>query len=279
VQTAVDQILEYVSYGAEALFFDDSVFWAGDIDRMYDFCVALAAVKSKAIAGKGEFHWLQGAADRQRLAQLQWGAQLTFEFVATLKSESTTLKILNAMKDAGCTYIYFGLESMAPSIMAKIHKNLHGKDEISWQHKAQTALELLKKVGIRAGVSVLFGLDGETRETIEVTVEAVAQLIQDGLIYIASPNICTYHPITKLTRLHNMESRLDYVTPNVTAGPPYGYFEEAFPGVVSKELSEEDIWYVHFQTRERWGQKRNVNPMQPTVIPAAPAWTTQTAKS
>jgi radical SAM superfamily enzyme YgiQ (UPF0313 family) len=279
VQTALDQISEYVSYGAEALFFDDSVFWAGDIDRMYDFCIALAAVKSKAMAGKGEFHWLQEAADLQRLARLQWGAQLTFEFVATLKSESTTLKILNAMKDAGCTYIYFGLESMAPSIMAKIHKNLHGKHDISWQHKARTALELLKKVGIRAGVSVLFGLDGETRETIEVTVEAVARLIQDGLIYITSPNICTYHPVTKLTRLHNMESQLDYVTPNVTAGPPYVYFEEAFPGVVSKELTEEDIWYIHFQTQERWGQSRNVNPMQPTVIPAVPAWATLSGQS
>jgi radical SAM superfamily enzyme YgiQ (UPF0313 family) len=272
VQIALDQILEYASYGAESLFFDDSVFWAGDINRMYDFCVALAAVKSKVMVGKGEFHWLQGPADRQRLAGLQWGAQLTFEFVATLKSESTTLKILNAMKDAGCTYIYFGLESMAPSIMAKVHKNLHGKHEISWQHKARIALEMLKKVGIRAGVSVLFGLDGETRETIEDTIDAVERLIQDGLIYIVSPNICTYHPITKLTRLHNMGDHLDYVTPNVTTGPPYVYFEEAFPGVVSKELTEEDIWYIHFQTWERWGQSRNVNPMQPTVIPAAPAW-------
>jgi radical SAM superfamily enzyme YgiQ (UPF0313 family) len=272
VQTALDQILEYVSYGAEALFFDDSVFWAGDINRMYDFCVALATVKSKARAGKGKFRWLQGAADRQRLIRLQWGAQLTFEFVTTLKSESTTLKILNAMKDAGCTYIYFGLESMAPSIMAKIHKNLRGKNEITWQHKARTALEQLKKVGIRAGVSVLFGLDGETRETIEDTINAVEQLIHDGLIFIVSPNICTYHPITKLTRLHNMKDQLDYVTPNVTTGPPYVYFEEAFPGVVSKELTEEDIWYIHFQTRERWGQNRNVNRMQPTVIPAAPAW-------
>ncbi len=279
VQTALDQILEYVSYGAEALFFDDSVFWAGDIDRMYDFCAALAALKSKAMAGKREFHWLQGSADRQRLVQLQWGAQLTFEFVATLKSESTTLKILNAMKDAGCTYIYFGLESMAPSIMAKIHKNLRGKREISWQEKARTALELLKKVGIRAGASVLFGLDGETRETIEDTIDTVEQLIHNGLIYIVSPNICTYHPITKLTHLHNMESRLDYVTPNVTIGPPYVYFEEAFPGVVSKELTEEDIWYIHFQTQERWGQNRNANPMQPTEIPAALTWDSPISQS
>lgn len=57
----------------------------------------------------------------------------------------------------------------------------------------RTALELLKKAGIRAACSVLFGLDGETRETIDETIQGVAQLIEDDLIYIG-PNIATYHP-------------------------------------------------------------------------------------
>jgi hypothetical protein len=32
-------------------------------------------------------------------------------------------------------------------------------------------------------------------------------------------------------------------------------------------LSEEQIWHIHEQTRERWGKKRNLNPMAPTTLP------------
>jgi hypothetical protein len=37
--------------------------------------------------------------------------------------------------------------------------------------------------------------------------------------------------------------------------------------VVSKNLSEEQIWHIHEQTRARWGVKRNLNPMAPTTLP------------
>ena len=43
--------------------------------------------------------------------------------------------------------------------------------------------------------------------------------------------------------------------------------DKAFPAVVSKNLSEEQIWHIHEQTRARWGKKRNLNPMAPTTLP------------
>jgi hypothetical protein len=92
-------------------------------------------------------------------------------------------------------------------------------------------------------------------------------LLVEDLITIASPNILTYHPSTAITRLHQKEKELDYHSPNLDNHPPYTYFEEAFPAVVSKNLSEEQIWHIHEQTRERWGKKRNLNPMAPTTLP------------
>jgi radical SAM superfamily enzyme YgiQ (UPF0313 family) len=136
----------------------------------------------------------------------------------------------------------------------------------------RTALELLKKAGIRAGCSVLFGLDGETRETIDETIQGVAQLIEDQLIYIASPNIATYHPGTVLTEMHQMRDKIDYHSLDIDAHPPYTYFEEAFPGVVSKELTEPDIWYIHEQTEMRWKSARNQNPMEEMPIPTLDPW-------
>lgn len=264
VQTALEYILEYVSYGAEAIFFDDSVFWAGNFERMFDFCASLSDVKSKAAADL-DLVWPRGEENKQRLVNLQWGAQMTFEFLTTLMDESRAIELLRAMRSAGCTYVYCGLESMVPAIMDKVHKNIH--KEIPWKSKVRKTLELFKQAGIRVGVSVLFGLEGETRDTIEETIEAVSGLVQEDLIHIASPNVCTYHPGTHFTRLHDMEDRIDYISLDVHTGPPYIYFEEAFRGVVSKELTEDDIWYIHLQTQQRWGQKRNVNQMRPTEIP------------
>jgi radical SAM superfamily enzyme YgiQ (UPF0313 family) len=112
---------------------------------------------------------------------------------------------------------------------------------------------------------VLFGLDGETDATILETIEKVEELVSEDLLYVASPNILTYHPNTEITHLHQMSEKLDYHSPNLDNRPPYVYFEEAFPAVVSKNLTEEHIWTIHKQTKERWGRKRNSNPM-PQVI-------------
>jgi radical SAM superfamily enzyme YgiQ (UPF0313 family) len=115
--------------------------------------------------------------------------------------------------------------------------------------------------GITVGSSVLFGLDGETDETIAETISKVEELLAEDLLSIASPNILTYHPNTEITGLHGMKNKLDYHSIGIANRPPYIYFEEAFPAVVSKNLSEDQIWFIHEQSRQRWGTKRNTNPM------------------
>jgi radical SAM superfamily enzyme YgiQ (UPF0313 family) len=116
------------------------------------------------------------------------------------------------------------------------------------------------------GSSVLFGLEGETPETIEETIAEIEMLIRDDLLYVASPNILTYHPGTAITRMHSMEDRIDYHSPQTENKPPYSYFEEAFPSVVSIRLTESDIWHIHDQTLRRWGRIRNSNSMSPLPI-------------
>ena len=98
------------------------------------------------------------------------------------------------------------------------------------------------------------------------TIDKVEELLAEDLLMIASPNILTYHPNTEITHQHAMEDKLDYVSPNIDNRPPYVFFEEAFPAVVSKNLSEQDIWYIHEQTKLRWGTKRNTNPMPPVEL-------------
>ena len=259
IKAALDRVCEYVSYGAEAMFFDDSIFWAGNTRQMVEFCSTLTALKvDAATIRRPEHHaWLRQPSDWKRLIKLQWGAQLTAEFLTSLQSRGKALELLRSMRAAGCTYIYFGIESLASSIMTKVHKNLNKE---AWADKVRAALELMKEAGIRTGASVLFGLDGETRSTIDETIAGVATLLTNGLLDVASPNILTYHPATAMTYEHQMQDKLDYHSLGADITPPYSYFEEAFPQVVSKALSEDDIWYIYRQTRLHWSREVQLDP-------------------
>ncbi len=256
VRAVLDRVLEYVGYGAEAMFFDDSIFCGGNAKLMFDLCTALAEARVNHPANP----WLEDAAGWTRLEDLQWGAQLTVEYLTSLQSHEKALELLQTMRAAGCTYLYVGIESLSPVIMSKVHKNLHRANSPAWNDKVQAALQVANEAGIRVGASILFGLEGETRDTVDETIQGVAGLLTSGLLCIASPNILTYHPVTEVTCLHQIQGSLDYHSLGADVKPPYSYFEEGFPQVVSKELTEDDIWYIYRQTRLHWSREIVLDP-------------------
>ena len=259
VASTLERLCEYIHYGAEACFFDDPVFWSGNVAAIQAFCELLASARrtrGNSLPATCQ-RWMQAPDDLERLASLEWGAQFTVDLLTTVHKQHTVERMLSLARQAGCTYIYVGLESMSAQVMAPIHKNLHKQDGPSWAKKVRTALGRIKAADIRTGASVLFGIDGETRDTIAETVEEVGRLIDDGLLDLASPNILTYHPAAEITFRHGMQDTIDYHSMGLENRPPYCYFEEAYPGVVSRLLTEEDVWYIHKLTSWRWGTRRN----------------------
>jgi radical SAM superfamily enzyme YgiQ (UPF0313 family) len=263
IKKALERMVEYIHYGAEAIFFDDSVFWGGNVGMIVNFCQGWSKVRKEAEESSTEEIEVFGyKIHRQKILSFTWGAQLVADFIAS-RNEEQALTALYSMYDARCTYIYIGIESMSEKVIQHVHKNVNRKEP--WDERVRRALGMARSAGIRVGSSVLFGLEGETQETIMETIDKVEELLAEDLLSIASPNILTYHPNTEITHLHHMEDKLDYVSPNIDNRPPYVFFEEAFPAVISKNLSEQDIWYIHEQTKLRWGTKRNSNPM-PSVL-------------
>lgn len=202
--------------------------------------------------------------DKIRLLNLKWGAQLTVDILVSILKEDKANKLLKTMKHAGCTYIYIGIETMSAPVAKYLHKNINSSN--AWKNRVRKALEIVGAVNIRVGSSVLFGLEGETSETIEETITEIEKLIKDELLFVASPNILTYHPGTAITYMHDMQDKIDYHSMKGINKPPYTYFEEAFPNVVSIKLTEDNIWYIHTQTKTRWGSTRNSNEMPPLPI-------------
>ena len=200
INQAITRMLEYVQYGAEAVFFDDSMFWGGNMGLIINFCREWIKLRDEAAWDNFPEVTLMGRTVKRRaLLNLEWGAQLTVDFLAGRRPEVAMI-ILDTMRQAGCTYLYIGIESMAEAVIKNVHKNI--KRSRPWDERVRIALGLSRHAGIRVGSSVLFGLDGETQETIEETIEKVEELLAEDLITIASPNILTYHPSTEITRLH-----------------------------------------------------------------------------
>ncbi len=267
VQRALERVVEYISYGAEALFFDDSIFWGGNFGNVINFCRELIHLRDIAKNSPSKIMRIFGReVETQKVVDLMWGAQFTVDLLASRRVPEEAMLALHEMKKAGCCYIYIGIESMSAPVIEKVHKNINRKQ--AWDDRVRVALGMARVAGITVGSSVLFGLDGETMETIEETISKVEELLVENLLSIASPNILTYHPNTAITALHEMKDKIDYHSIGIENRPPYVYFEEAFPAVVSRNLTEEQIWLIHEQATQRWGMKRNSNPMPDVILRA-----------
>ena len=265
IEAAIARVVEYIDYGAEALFFDDSIFWGGNVGHIVNFCKEWIKIREIArIAATPTISLFGREIATHKITGLVWGAQFTVDFLASRRLLEEANLVLSTMRAAGCSYIYMGIESMAEAVIKNVHKNINRHQP--WDERVRTALGLARTAGIRVGSSILFGLDGETEATMLETIEKVEELVAEDLLYVASPNILTYHPNTEITHLHQMDEKLDYHSVNLDNRPPYVYFEEAFPAVVSKNLTEEHIWIIHQQTQERWGKKRNSNPMPEVIL-------------
>jgi radical SAM superfamily enzyme YgiQ (UPF0313 family) len=157
----VEEVKEVLKMGFESIFFSDLDFGV-DIKRMEDFC-------DEIIKQNIKMNWICNIrADK-------------------INDTEQGRRLLSKMKESGCYRLFMGFESISPQILNNIHK------EITPQQLLETAT-LLKEYGINLHASFLFGLPGDTEETIRSTVE-FAKYINPQMI---SFNVLTPFPGTKL---------------------------------------------------------------------------------
>jgi len=78
-------------------------------------------------------------------------------------------EILKEMRDAGLFAIKYGVESATQEQLDSINKNMNIK-------KTEEVVRLTKKLGIRTHLTFTFGLPGETRESIQKTIDLALRL-------------------------------------------------------------------------------------------------------
>jgi radical SAM superfamily enzyme YgiQ (UPF0313 family) len=73
------------------------------------------------------------------------------------------------MKRAGCHYILFGIESGSPEMLARMRKRIT-------LDGAREAIRLCNELGIKSQAFFLFGIPGETQETIQESINFAKEL-------------------------------------------------------------------------------------------------------
>jgi anaerobic magnesium-protoporphyrin IX monomethyl ester cyclase len=125
-------------YGIDEIYFDDDTFTV-DRQRVLDICRMV----------------------RERNLHLSW--------ICQARVDTVDREVLQAMKEAGCHYILFGIESGSPEMLAIMKKRIT-------LDKAREAIRLCNEVGIKTQAFFLFGIPGETKETIQQSIEFAKEL-------------------------------------------------------------------------------------------------------
>ncbi len=153
----VDELEEAVKkYGVDEVYFDDDSM-ALNKERMLEIC--------RLIDERG----------------------IEFEWIAQCRVDTMDEEVMTAMKKAGCRYIRFGVESGSLKMLETIKKRITTDQVLE-------AFRLARKLGIRTQAFFLFGVPGETQETIGETIEFAKRIKPDSAQFA----VVIPHPGTKL---------------------------------------------------------------------------------
>jgi len=136
-----------------------------------------------------------------RICQLINQKDIRIKWIPQCRVDSMDEEVLGDMKKAGCRYIRFGVESGSQKMLDIMKK----KTTLS---QIRRAFELCRKVGIKTQAFFLFGVPGETLQTIAETIEFAKKLRPDSAQFA----VVIPHPGTDLYEICQREGWLKYST-------------------------------------------------------------------
>lgn len=123
----------------------------------------------------------------EKITQTIVDEKLNIKWYCNSRVDLIDKDILNKMKLAGCRAVCLGIESGSQTI-------LDGMNKKASVEKAAEAIKMVKDAGIKVNCSFIFGLPGETRDTVNETIKFVKQTLPTG----AQFNVVAPYPGTKL---------------------------------------------------------------------------------
>lgn len=156
----------------------------------------IKAVKSKHIMFiddnfVGNPAWTRKFLEAIKPMKLKWNAAVSINAVCDLQ-------LLDLMKESGCQSLFIGFESIHPASIHDVHKIQNSK--VSYER----AIYEIHKRGIMINASFVFGLDGDTRNTFQATLDWIVK----NKIETVTSHILTPYPGTALYSRLQREGRI-----------------------------------------------------------------------
>jgi radical SAM superfamily enzyme YgiQ (UPF0313 family) len=117
----------------------------------------------------------------EELCKALIGSGLDIRWTCNSRIDTVNEHLLGLMKQAGCWMLSFGIESFDQRILDGVKKGMKAE-------KIRPTVEAAKRVGLKVVGHIIFGLPGETEETLENTRKNVLDLGLDFIqFYCAAP--------------------------------------------------------------------------------------------
>lgn len=187
----INEIQELKSQGIKGIFFDDST--TGDHNYFEETILPELKKMNLQFAGLNRFDKL------------------------------LDLKLVEKMRDSGWVYQYCAIEHLDDNVLKLSNKRQGIKQMLQ-------AIYNLERTGMSLGISLLFGLEGETNDSIKRTLDFVAEKVATGLISCVSMSLLSYHPNTPLTlntkEGTDIQKKMKFDSDPPFNGQPWTSFEE-----------------------------------------------------
>lgn len=102
---------------------------------------------------------------------------LGLKYYAQIRADSVTEDLAKAFKNSGCVGVAIGVETGNEIMLKSIHKK-ETKDQI------RTAVRILKSNGVPVLTSYIIGLPGDTKETVQETLDFARELNTDQMKFM-----------------------------------------------------------------------------------------------
>lgn len=137
-------------------------------------------------------------------------------------------ELLDLMKKSGCQGLFIGFESINPSSISDVHKVQNRTDGY------ERAIKAIHDRGIMINASLVFGLDGDTADTFDATLDWIVK----NRIETVTSHILTPYPGTALYERMKAQGRIVtddlslYNTANVVFEPANMTAQELYDGYI-----------------------------------------------
>ena len=107
--------------------------------------------------------------------------KIKIEWFCNSRVDTIDEEMISYMAKSGCTAITFGVESLDENILKNIKKGINIR-------QVENAVKLCRKYKIRSQLHIIFGLPGETKETLKKTIKETIRINPDyAQFYCAVP--------------------------------------------------------------------------------------------